>query len=128
MGSTTTAQTVSVDEMNEMNAVHSEANQIIDELLDSASTNVTVSVAEAKQREREMLLRAKEKYTPQIKEMIATSDSWFINEDGDIVMIYPDGDGDADGDDAKEAQAHEVEQEDERAAPDVDVADESAQG
>eukprot|EP00483_Globobulimina_turgida_P013396 UN13420 len=41
---------------------------------------------------RKLLRNAKAKWSAKVEEMIANTDSWFINEDGDIVLIYPEPD------------------------------------
>ena len=39
---------------------------------------------------RKILAKAKDKWSAKVDEMISNTDQWFINEDGDIVLIYPD--------------------------------------
>ena len=39
---------------------------------------------------KQLLEKAKDKWSVKVEEMIANTDSWFINEDGDIVLIYPE--------------------------------------
>merc|ERR1712190_14904 len=44
---------------------------------------------EEKERQREIMKNAKNKWSQKVEQMIAETDEWFINEDGDIVLIYP---------------------------------------
>jgi len=41
---------------------------------------------------KKILNNAKAKWSVKVEEMIANTDQWFINEDGDIVLIYPEAD------------------------------------
>eukprot|EP01083_Nonionella_stella_P275939 937291_1 len=44
------------------------------------------------EKNRKILNAAKAKWSKKVEEMIANTDAWFINEDGDIVLIYPEAD------------------------------------
>lgn len=49
---------------------------------------------------KEMLSHAKVRWNGKMEEMIANTDQWYINQDGDIVLIYPEND-DGNGDTAQ---------------------------
>merc|ERR1712113_985269 len=41
-------------------------------------------------KQKIILNNAKKNWSVKVEEMIANTDQWFINEDGDIVLIYPE--------------------------------------
>merc|ERR1712129_167044 len=81
--------------------IHNEAHQIIDELhanlkelkdedLPMTNNEVLPTVIE-KEKQRQI-----DEIMDKTKHLFAETDEWFINEDGDIVLIYPQPNEDAD--------------------------------
>ena len=44
------------------------------------------------EKQKKILEKAKAKWSEKYEDMVANTDQWFINEDGDIVLIYPEAD------------------------------------
>merc|ERR1712228_169320 len=82
---------------NSVDLIHCEAHQIIDELQqnlkelkdENEQNQKHHAVENDDDKQREIMKAAKNVWSEKMEQMIATTDEWFINEDGDIVLIYP---------------------------------------